>query len=165
MTEYRKESDVKGEIFAWVSLLLGLCMVRCGMMAPSLRQSTATHHMVDRKTGRVHRETNPPGCEGPLTVAPGTLVAEVRVGGQLADYSLPSSPLCVLWAAIKAARLVEGDRLSLERRLSSLELWYFSSRLVLSHLLPPPGSHSKASVTSPTCHCEQFLERSCLCRG
>lgn len=41
----------------------------------------ATHHMVDRKTGSVHRETNPPGCEGPLTVTPGTLVAEVGVGG------------------------------------------------------------------------------------
>lgn len=41
MTEYRRESDVKGEIFAWVSLLLGLCMVRCGMIAR--HESEAEH--------------------------------------------------------------------------------------------------------------------------
>lgn len=124
----------------------------------------------------VHRETNPPGCEGLLTVTPGTLVAEVGVGGRLADCSLPSSPLCVPCAAIRAARLVEEDGLSLERRLSHLSCGIspvdppkFSrqsfQRLVLRHLLPPPGSHSKASITSPKCHCEQFLERSCVCRG
>lgn len=88
---------------------------------------------------------------------PGTLVAEVGVGGRLADYSLPSSPLCVLCAAIRAARMVEEDGLSLERRVSHLSCGIspvdppkFSrqsfQRLVLSHLLPPPGSHSKASL-------------------
>lgn len=124
------------------------------MMAQSVRRSTETHRTVDRKTGSVHRETNPPGWEGLLTVTPETLVAEVGVGGRLADYSLPSSPLCVLCAAIRAARMGEEDGLSLERRLSHLSCGIspvdppkkFSrqsfQRLVLSRLLPPPGSHS-----------------------